>query len=55
MNFGEFVDGRPNQPIPPALLGHEAELAQFFDLCRGVCLQLYRLFAMALEVGRKAP
>ena len=50
MNFGEFVQGKPQQAIPTSLLGREAEINQFFGLCRSVCFTLYQLFALALQV-----
>ncbi|KAL8768916.1 MAG: hypothetical protein Q9209_004971 [Squamulea sp. 1 TL-2023] len=51
-NFGEFIDGKAQQPVPPSLAEHEAEISDFADRCRGMCMQLLRLFALGLKVGR---
>ncbi len=50
MNFGEFVDGKAQQPLPSSLASHEAELNQFGVLCRELCIKLLRLFALGLRV-----
>lgn len=52
-NFGEFKDGRAQQPLPPAFQDHESELNEFSDYCYNLCLKLLRLFGMALKVGRR--
>ncbi|KAH0602670.1 uncharacterized protein H6S33_008320 [Morchella sextelata] len=49
-NFGEFKDGKAQQPMPAALSEHEAELSEFADLCHSLCLKLLRLFAIALKI-----
>jgi len=49
-NFGEFVDGKAQQPLPPLFEEHEAQLSRFSDLCYDLCLQLLRLFAIGLQI-----
>jgi len=50
MNFGEFVNGKAQQPLPPALVDHEAELNSFQDYCYHLCLKILTLFAIGLDV-----
>lgn len=50
MNFGEFTDGKAQQPLPPSLASHEAELYHFGVLCHELCIKLLRLFALGLRV-----
>lgn len=51
MNFGEFVNGKAQQPLPPSLSPHEANLDHFGALCHGLCVKLLRLFALGLRVS----
>lgn len=50
-NFGEFKDGKPQQPIPKPLEANEAEVGEFFDLCYRLCLKLNDLLGIGLEVN----
>lgn len=50
MNFGEFANGKAQQPLPPSLASHEAELNHFGVLCHELCIKLLRLFALGLRV-----
>lgn len=50
MNFGEFTDGKAQQPLPPSLASHEAALNRFGVLCHELCIKLLRLFALGLKV-----
>lgn len=50
MNFGEFTNGKAQQPLPPSLASHEAELNHFGVLCHKLCIKLLRLFALGLKV-----
>ncbi|KAI4284861.1 MAG: hypothetical protein L6R38_001126 [Xanthoria sp. 2 TBL-2021] len=50
-NFGEFVNGKAQQPIPPSLAHKEAEIGDFADRCSGLCMQLLRLFALGLKIS----
>lgn len=49
-NFGEFVNGKAQQPLPPAFAGHELELSTFSAGCYELCGQILRLIAMGLEI-----
>jgi isopenicillin N synthase-like dioxygenase len=50
MNFGEFKDGKAQQPLPPSLQEKEPELNQFHDYCHDLMLKILRLFAIGLKV-----
>jgi len=50
MNFGEFKDGKAQQPLPPLLQQHEAQLNQFHDYCHDLMLKILRLFAIGLKI-----
>ena len=50
MNFREFANGKAQQPLPPSLDSHEAELSHFGVLCHELCIKLLRLFALGLRV-----
>lgn len=50
-NFGEFVDGKPQQPIPKSLTPDVPQLDSFFDLCYHLCLKLNDLLGIGLEVN----
>lgn len=51
MNFGEFRDGKAQQPLPPTLAPHEAEIGHFASLCNQTCTQIMSLLALGLEVS----
>ena len=51
-NIGEFVQGKPQQPLPQALQVREGEIGQFADLCRQLCMRLLELCAIGLKVRR---
>ncbi|KIH94493.1 oxidoreductase, 2OG-Fe(II) oxygenase family [Sporothrix brasiliensis 5110] len=50
-NFGEFVDGKAQQPLPPSLASDEPQIDAFFDLCYRLCLKLNDLLGIGLEVN----
>ena len=50
MNFGEFKDGRAQQPLPPLLIERESEISQFHDYCHDLMLKILRLFAIGLKI-----
>ncbi|OAA39952.1 Oxoglutarate/iron-dependent oxygenase [Metarhizium rileyi] len=50
-NFGEFVDGKAQQPIPPAIAADEARLSSYADLCRALCLKILTLLGQGLQVN----
>ncbi|PKY03587.1 putative oxidoreductase [Aspergillus campestris IBT 28561] len=49
MNFGEFQNGKAQQPLPQSLSTHEAEIAHFADLCTRTCNRILKLLALGLE------
>ncbi|KAK2603491.1 hypothetical protein QQS21_004351 [Conoideocrella luteorostrata] len=49
-NFGEFVDHKAQQPIPPTIAADEAKFSAFADLCRALCLKILALLGKGLEV-----
>src|SRR5436190_15538661 len=51
INFGEFVNNKPQQPLPKCLISHEAELGRFMGLCRKTCDRILTLLALGLEVS----
>lgn len=51
MNFGEFVDGKAQQPLPPALVDHEPQIHEFETYCRNLMLKILELFAIGLKVS----
>ena len=50
MNFGEFVNGRPQQPLPEVLSSRESDLNAFQDYCNKLMLKILTLFAIGLNV-----
>lgn len=48
-NFGEFSHGKAQQPFPPSLIPHEAEISDFFDACHALCLKILTLFGLGLD------
>jgi isopenicillin N synthase-like dioxygenase len=50
MNIGPFVNGKAQQPLPPAFAAHEPELDQFQKYCHGMMLKILTLFAIGLKV-----
>jgi isopenicillin N synthase-like dioxygenase len=50
MNVGGFVDGKAQQPLPPAFVGHEAELYKFQKDCQTLMNKILDLFAIGIEV-----
>ncbi|KAL2110267.1 hypothetical protein VUR80DRAFT_1419 [Thermomyces stellatus] len=54
-NFGEFVDGKAQQPVPAALAPHEGEISEIFDQCRALAVRILYLLGVGLEVYLTAP
>ncbi|KAH6680833.1 oxidoreductase-like protein [Halenospora varia] len=54
MNFGEFVDGKAQQPLPPSLVHHESELDKFHTYCHDMMLKILTLFAIGLQIDQEA-
>ncbi|KAL3957508.1 hypothetical protein ACCO45_008086 [Purpureocillium lilacinum] len=50
-NFGEFVDGKAQQPIPSTIAAEEARFAAFADSCRRLCHKILYLLGLGLDVG----
>lgn len=55
MNFGDFKDGKAQQPLPPSLAPHEGEINEFAKLCNKTCNRILTLLALGLEVSKIAP
>ncbi|KAH8801550.1 oxidoreductase-like protein [Xylogone sp. PMI_703] len=51
INFGEFSNGKAQQPLPPTLINHEAELNAFQDYCHNLCLKILTLFGVGLDIN----
>lgn len=51
MNFGEFIDGKAQQPLPPSLIDHEEDLAKFHKYCHDMMLKILKLFSIGLKVN----
>ena len=49
-NFGEFINGKPQQALPPLLSAHESVLREFSQRCHALMLKILRLFAIGLKV-----
>ncbi|KAJ5932367.1 hypothetical protein N7516_006856 [Penicillium verrucosum] len=50
MNFGDFKDGKAQQPLPPSLTPHEAEINGFAEICNKTCTRILTLLALGLEI-----
>ncbi|KAG5977522.1 hypothetical protein E4U55_006725 [Claviceps digitariae] len=50
-NFGEFINHKAQQPIPPTIAADEARISAFANLCRLLCLKILNLLGQGLEVG----
>ncbi|KAG5950944.1 hypothetical protein E4U53_004131 [Claviceps sorghi] len=49
-NFGEFIDHKAQQPIPPTVAADEARFSAFANLCRALCLKILTLLGQGLQV-----
>ncbi|UKZ72773.1 hypothetical protein TrVFT333_000408 [Trichoderma virens FT-333] len=50
-NFGEFIDGKAQQPLPPTIADDEPQVSAFADSCHKLCRKLLHLLGIGLEVG----
>ncbi|EFY95375.1 isopenicillin N synthase-like protein [Metarhizium robertsii] len=50
-NFGEFINNKAQQPIPPTVAADEARFSAFADLCRTLCLRILALLGQGLQVN----
>jgi isopenicillin N synthase-like dioxygenase len=51
MNFGDFKDGKAQQPLPASLAPHESEIYDFAQLCNKTCKRILALLSLGLEVS----
>ncbi|KAK3901857.1 hypothetical protein C8A05DRAFT_16021 [Staphylotrichum tortipilum] len=49
-NFGEFINAKAQQPLPPAIAADEASISAFRDYCYHLTLKLNTLLGIGLEV-----
>ncbi|PSR80764.1 hypothetical protein BD289DRAFT_455147 [Coniella lustricola] len=49
-NFGEFVDGKAQQPLPESFKPYESQAAAFYDHCYNLALKLNHLIGIGLAV-----
>lgn len=49
-NFGQFVDGKPQQPIPSSIVPYEAQIEAFQDYCYQMTLKINTLLGIGLDV-----
>ncbi|KAK4157594.1 hypothetical protein C8A00DRAFT_29438 [Chaetomidium leptoderma] len=50
-NFGEFVDNKAQQPIPPTIAADQPDISAFRDLCYNLSLKLNTLLGIGLGVN----
>ncbi|KAG5918705.1 hypothetical protein E4U42_006766 [Claviceps africana] len=50
-NFGEFINHKAQQPIPPTVAADEARFSAFANLCRALCLKILTLLGQGLQVN----
>lgn len=55
MNFGEYVDGKPQQILPKSLAPREQEIGHFMDMCHQICRKVLTILALGLGVRIPKP
>ncbi|KAJ5488998.1 hypothetical protein N7539_003888 [Penicillium diatomitis] len=50
MNFGDFKDGKAQQPLPASLKPHESDISDFAQLCNKTCKRILNLLSLGLEI-----
>ncbi|RDA90325.1 hypothetical protein CP533_6009 [Ophiocordyceps camponoti-saundersi (nom. inval.)] len=50
-NFGEFVDGKAQQPLPATIEADEPTINAFSNSCRNMCQRILHLLGLGLDVG----
>ncbi|KAF4584458.1 hypothetical protein GQ602_005831 [Ophiocordyceps camponoti-floridani] len=50
-NFGEFVDGKAQQPLPESVAAQEPFLSFFAASCRTLCNRILHLLGIGLDIG----
>lgn len=48
-NFGEFKDGKAQQPLPSTMVPLEPEIAKFFEHCSALCQRILYLLGVGLQ------
>jgi isopenicillin N synthase-like dioxygenase len=51
-NFGQFIDGKAQQPIPSDIVPYEAQINAFQEHCYEMCLKINALLGIGLDVCR---
>lgn len=49
-NFGEFLNHKAQQPLPPSIASHESQISAFRDHCYHLTLKLNTLLGIGLQV-----
>ncbi|KAK7430381.1 hypothetical protein QQZ08_003129 [Neonectria magnoliae] len=49
-NFGEFINGKAQQPLPSPILQNEPQISAFSDSCHNLCQKLLHLLGLGLGV-----
>lgn len=49
-NFGEFIDGKAQQPLPPTITSDEPQISAFADSCHDLCRKILHLLGVGLGV-----
>ncbi|KAK4203917.1 hypothetical protein QBC40DRAFT_274140 [Triangularia verruculosa] len=50
-NFGEFIHGKADQPIPATIAPYESQINDFGELCYKLCLKINTLLGIGLQVS----
>ncbi|CEJ80871.1 hypothetical protein VHEMI01030 [[Torrubiella] hemipterigena] len=50
-NFGEFINGKADQPLPPTIQPDEDDLYTFRESCQALCMKLLGLLGQGLQIG----
>lgn len=50
-NFGEFKDGKAQQPIPETIEHLQDQIATFWEFCYKLCLKINYLLGVGLDVS----
>ncbi|KOS19674.1 UPF0676 protein [Escovopsis weberi] len=49
-NFGEFIDGKAQQPLPPTIASDEPQLSAFAHSCHSLCQKILARLGRGLQV-----
>jgi hypothetical protein len=50
-NFGEFINGKAQQPLPSPIAPDELRYSAFADSCHGLCNKILHLLGIGLGVS----